>query len=107
MKYLLFSSTTLQDRHVLITGDSGGIGYETAKMAATCGASVSITGRNKEKLAALYEELKEITDESKITMFAAELSFESDRLQLIKHCEDKLGFITILVNAAGIAKNIS
>lgn len=106
MRHLLYSSTALQDRHVLITGASGGIGCETAKLAAACGASVSITGRNIEKLATLYEELKEITDESKVTMFAADLSLEYDRLQLIKHCEEKLGFITSLVNAAGIAENI-
>lgn len=103
---MLFSSKALQDRHVLITGASGGIGYETAKIAAACGASVSLTGRNKGKLAALYEELKEITSESKITMFVADLSLEFDRLKLIKHCEEKLGSITSLVNAAGIAENI-
>ncbi|OLS40118.1 SDR family NAD(P)-dependent oxidoreductase [Bacillus sp. MRMR6] len=103
---LLFASTALHGKHVLITGATGGIGYETAKMAAACGATVSITGRNESKLVALYERLKPITDESKIAMFAADMGFEDDRLKLIEYCEGKLGVITGLVNAAGIAENI-
>jgi 3-oxoacyl-[acyl-carrier protein] reductase len=106
MIYLLFASTALHGKHVLITGATGGIGYETAKLAAVCGASVSITGRNESKLVALYERLKLITDECKIAMFAADMSFEDDRLRLIEYCEEELGVITGLVNAAGIAENI-
>ena len=34
----LFHESTLKDQHVLITGATGGIGYETAKIAVQAGA---------------------------------------------------------------------
>ncbi|MCK0472838.1 SDR family NAD(P)-dependent oxidoreductase [Halalkalibacter sp. APA_J-10(15)] len=101
---MLFSKTAFEGTHILITGATGGIGAQTAKQAAECGASISITGRNKEKLASLVEELSKRMNSAKLTAFPADISQEDDRLQLIEHCERKLGAITGLVNGAAIAE---
>ncbi|WP_341201227.1 SDR family NAD(P)-dependent oxidoreductase [Planomicrobium okeanokoites] len=43
----LFAKDALSHKHILITGATGGIGYETAKVVAGMGAKVTITGRNE------------------------------------------------------------
>ncbi|MCK1985987.1 MULTISPECIES: SDR family NAD(P)-dependent oxidoreductase [unclassified Peribacillus] len=103
----IFSEEALKGKHILITGATGGIGYETAKIVAGMGASVSITGRNQEKLTQLYTELTNVTEESNLSVTIADITQTEDRVQLVKECEKKLGTITGLVNAAAIAGNLT
>ncbi|WP_078596038.1 SDR family NAD(P)-dependent oxidoreductase [Evansella clarkii] len=99
----IFSDKALKGKHVLITGATGGIGYETAKVTAAMGAKVSVTGRNELKLEELMGELKKVAQEENLFMKAADITKEGDRLELIKECRDKFGPVTHLVNSAGIA----
>lgn len=55
---MIFSQNALQDKHILITGATGGIGYETAKTVVQMGANVTITGRKEEKLNELKKDIK-------------------------------------------------
>ncbi|MFT4202807.1 MAG: SDR family oxidoreductase [Chitinophagaceae bacterium] len=41
---------TLQNKKIVVAGGSSGIGLATAKLLQTAGASVTVTGRNEEKL---------------------------------------------------------
>ncbi|MRX74160.1 SDR family NAD(P)-dependent oxidoreductase [Bacillus lacus] len=100
---MIFSENALKDMHVLVTGATGEIGAETARAAAAAGAAVSITGRNEDKLNALAEELASQVGKEKIYMKAADLNKEEDRVMLVKSCQEQLGFISGLVNCAGIA----
>lgn len=99
----LFANDALAHKHVLITGATGGIGYETAKVVAGMGAKVTIAGRNAEKLHALAVELEKITAREKIFVQTADLTDPGDRLKLIANAERAHGFINGLVNSAGIA----
>lgn len=47
----------LVDRHVLITGATSGIGRSTARAFAEHGASLTVTGRRKERLVSLADDL--------------------------------------------------
>ncbi len=95
----LFHENTLKDQHILITGATGGIGYETAKVAVKAGAKVTITGRNEEKL----KELKiECGNPDNVFLFTADLTSAEDRKQLLLAAEAQHGTITGLVNSAGI-----
>lgn len=99
----IFTKDALAHKHVLITGATGGIGFETAKVVAGMGAKVTITGRNEEKLNALAEELEKLAAKENIFIQPADLTNHEDRLQLIGNAEKAHGFINGLVNSAGIA----
>ena len=49
----------LDGRHALVTGATGGLGIETARALASVGASVTITGRSREKIDAALATLRE------------------------------------------------
>ncbi|WP_050184184.1 SDR family NAD(P)-dependent oxidoreductase [Domibacillus robiginosus] len=97
----IFSEKALSGMHVLITGASGDIGSETAKVAASMGAVVSLTGRSEEKLAQLAADLT--SRGASVQYVKADISSREERAQLIQACEKEFGFISGLVNCAGIS----
>ncbi|WP_409290279.1 SDR family NAD(P)-dependent oxidoreductase [Peribacillus sp. SCS-37] len=98
----IFSDSALKGEHILITGATGGIGWETAIACAAAGAKVTITGRDGEKLASLKAECDEAGTGASVFPFTADLTSEEDRTSLIKAAAGEHGQITGLVNAAGI-----
>lgn len=52
------SGQALQDRHILVTGASSGIGRACAILFSTLGARVSLLARNSERLLQTYHELQ-------------------------------------------------
>lgn len=95
----IFHNQALQNQHILITGATGGIGHETAIAAIEAGANVTVTGRNKDKLAKLKESVQ---SPNNLHVFPADLTKQEDRKQLISHAIEAFGPITGLVNSAGI-----
>ncbi len=98
----IFKEDTLKHAHILITGATGGIGYETAKASVQAGAAITITGRNENKLKQLKQECEQLSSEAKVASFPADLINEQDRSNLIKNAIKQNGNITGLVNSAGI-----
>ncbi|WP_347549722.1 SDR family oxidoreductase [Pseudalkalibacillus hwajinpoensis] len=98
----IFKEDALKHDHILITGATGGIGYETAKAAVQAGAAVTITGRNEEKLNKLKRECEGLSNDAKIASIPADLMSEDDRSELIENAINQNGNITGLVNSAGI-----
>ncbi|MDO6655239.1 SDR family NAD(P)-dependent oxidoreductase [Anaerobacillus sp. 1_MG-2023] len=98
----IYKENTLKYEHILITGATGGIGYETAKAAVQAGATITITGRNKDKLTQLKQECEELVAEAKVAVLPADLNNEKDRYTLIESAIKYNGSITGLVNSAGI-----
>lgn len=47
----------LAGRHVLVTGASSGLGEHFARLAASCGATVTVAARRRERLEALVQEI--------------------------------------------------
>jgi NAD(P)-dependent dehydrogenase (short-subunit alcohol dehydrogenase family) len=54
---MTFSPTALQDRTILVTGASSGLGRATAALIAQCGGRVIATGRDETRLAAAVASL--------------------------------------------------
>lgn len=83
----------LQDKVVLITGATGGIGGAIANKMNEAGATVVVTGRDEKKLAGF--------DDSFIKI-AADLSVDGAAEKLINDTIEKAGRIDVLINNAGI-----
>jgi len=90
----------LEGKKALITGASGGIGKEIAKVLIEHNAEVCISGRNHEELNALKKSLGE-----KWYVVACDLSKKDEISELIKKTDEFMGHIDILINNAGITKD--
>ncbi|WP_407271728.1 SDR family NAD(P)-dependent oxidoreductase [Radiobacillus sp. PE A8.2] len=97
----LYSQDALLGKHALITGATGGIGYETALVLASMGASLTITGRREKKLNELKDQITSRYPESTIFSYVADLAEASEREALLKNAEQANGHISLLVNSAG------
>ena len=84
----------------MITGASGGIGKEIAKVLIEHNAEVCVSGRNHEELNALKKSLGK-----KCHVVTCDLSKKDEIIELIKKADEFMGYIDILVNNAGITKD--
>lgn len=98
----IFSSDVFKGKHALVTGATGGIGYETAKVLAAMGADVTITGRKENVLNELKEDIESEFPDAKVMLIVADLANASDREKLVRTSEEKFGPVSLLVNSAGI-----
>jgi 3-oxoacyl-[acyl-carrier protein] reductase len=90
----------LSGRKALVTGASGGIGEEIARILHAQGAIVGLHGTRVEKLETLANELGE-----RVHIFPANLSDRAEVKALGEKAEGDLGGVDILVNNAGITKD--
>ena len=90
----------LKNKKALVTGASGGIGKEIAKVLNSHGAEVCLSGRNVDELEILKSSLK-----GENHLIKADLLNSKDIPMLIEETEEKMGQIDILVNNAGITKD--
>lgn len=88
----------LQDRVVLITGASSGIGAACATAFAAKGARVVLAARRADRLAALAEAIGD-----RAFAVAADVTEEADVDRLFAAATDRFGRLDVLVNNAGIA----
>ena len=81
----------LNDKNVLITGASGGIGAAIARMLHNRGANVILSGTQIDRLKNLSDELGD-----RATFIASELA---------KTAQDEVGVIDVLINNAGLTRD--
>eukprot|EP00980_Cylindrotheca_fusiformis_P006055 scaffold1304_cov82-Cylindrotheca_fusiformis.AAC.5 len=95
-------------RTVVITGGTGGIGYQSALGIAkgdTTSTTVVVTGRNKERGEAAVEKLKEESGNSNIQLVIGDVSSIAKVDQLAADLKKALKKIDVLVNNAGYLGN--
>ena len=90
----------LTGRKALVTGASGGIGEEIARILHAQGATVGLHGTRVEKLETLANDLGD-----RVQIFPADLSDRAEVKALGEKAEAELGGVDILVNNAGITKD--
>lgn len=98
----IYATDALKGEHALITGSTGGIGYDTAVALAEMGAAVTITGRRQEKLQDLEHQIKQTNPEAAVAVIPADIGSSDERASLVEKASEKNGTISLLVNSAGI-----
>ena len=89
----------VEDKSVVITGGSTGIGRATAKRFAEEGANVIVANRNEEKGQAVVDE---IGSAGTAVYVETDVSEESDVQNMISECISEYGGLDILINNAAI-----
>jgi retinol dehydrogenase 14 len=92
--------TAMAGRTVLVTGGTGGIGRATALGLARLGADVAITGRHAVRAADAAAQIRAATG-SRVDVFTADLSIQSEVRRLAAEVLDRLPSIDVLVNNVG------
>jgi NAD(P)-dependent dehydrogenase (short-subunit alcohol dehydrogenase family) len=96
---LTYNPFTLENKTILVTGASSGIGKAIAIECSKMGAQVIVTARNEKRLQETFDRLAISTDQGHLRIIA-DLSNEVDIERLTNSVQNLDG----LVNCAGIAK---
>ncbi len=86
-------------KQALIIGGSSGIGQEVAGILLSYGTTVTIVGRNFDKLQTAASNLEQI---GKIQVWQADISDRKDTSKLVERIASELPSVHYLVNAAGV-----
>ncbi len=99
----------LKGKNCLITGASGGLGREIGRQLAGIGSNLFLTGRSREKLEQLVQELRELNNEISLAGFPGNLNDLTDLKEIIRVVREKFSSIDILINSAGVfpVKNLA
>ncbi|WP_207005556.1 SDR family NAD(P)-dependent oxidoreductase [Trinickia mobilis] len=89
----------IEDKRVLITGGSSGIGLALAHALLSRGAKVAVTGRRPDALAHALRALQQTAPS--VSSIAADLATPDGRAATIEQAVAALGGLDILVNNAG------
>jgi short-subunit dehydrogenase len=93
--------TYFNDKVVLITGGSQGIGRELARQVLDCGGRVVLTGRSQAKLDSAMKEFQE--HDGNIMIRAGDVGDSAGAEPLIESILAKFGQLDVVINNAGLA----
>jgi NAD(P)-dependent dehydrogenase (short-subunit alcohol dehydrogenase family) len=98
----LIQGRCLQDRIVLITGSTDGIGKATALQLAAMGATVIVHGRNAERCQRTCDDIRAATGNPNIDCVVADLSSQKQVRQLATDIAARHDRLHVLINNAGV-----
>jgi len=96
----------MNQKIVLITGATAGIGYETAHLLAQNNYNLILTGRRKERLESLKKSL-ESTFDCKIITLNFDIRIKTETEQALNSLPDEWKQIDVLINNAGLAAGLA
>ncbi|CAN5254486.1 SDR family oxidoreductase [soil metagenome] len=99
---------TVENKTIIISGASRGIGRATALLLAGHGANVVVTARNADELTQLEKEAAEGHTRGKIVAVSGDVSNEADMVAVVQTALDQFNRIDVVINNAGfgIFKNV-
>lgn len=97
------------DKTVIVTGGSEGVGAAAARKFADAGANLMLVARGKKNLEAIAAELR---DKTRVEIFAMDVSDPGECVNLFKKTEFEFGRVDVLVNNAafherGLVESVS
>jgi NAD(P)-dependent dehydrogenase (short-subunit alcohol dehydrogenase family) len=90
-----------ENKTIIVTGASSGIGRATARMAAERGAKVAFVARRESEL----KEASSAYPAERTFCLTADITVEADRERTVAEVQRRFGGIDVLINAAGIIGN--
>jgi NAD(P)-dependent dehydrogenase (short-subunit alcohol dehydrogenase family) len=91
----------MQNKIIMVTGATNGIGLESARALATMGATIIGVGRNPQKCADAAAQITATTGNSKVEFLVADLSVQAQVRQLAESFKQKYQRLDVLLNNAG------
>ncbi len=91
----------MQNKVVMVTGATNGIGLESAKALATLGATIVGVGRNPQKCADAAAQITRTTGNAKVEFLVADLAVQAQVKQLAQVFKQKYSRLDVLLNNAG------
>ena len=91
----------LDDRVIVVTGATSGLGVVFAEACAQAGADVVVAGRRAERLGDTVELITSAGRQS--LAVAADVAREEDCQRIVESTVERFGRVDVLVNNAGIA----
>ena len=95
----------MNDKTILITGSTDGIGKQAALELSQLGARVILHGRNKSKVKQVLQEIEQKTANNQLDFFIADLSSLQQIRTMSAEIRRKYGQLDVLINNAGVAMN--
>ncbi|KTF81490.1 hypothetical protein cypCar_00020899 [Cyprinus carpio] len=96
----------LQDKVVVITGASSGLGKECARVFHAAGARLILCGRDQKRLQDVVEELRNTTNGKIQTYSPCTVTFDLSSTSLVSSAAEEIlkchGHVDVLINNAGI-----
>jgi len=90
----------VEDKNILITGATSGLGYAMAEALLGEGATVAIASRSEEKLDQAIEELKKVSD--RVVKILLDVRSEQSVASAVAWVTAEWGRLDVLINNAGI-----
>jgi len=91
----------MENKTVLVTGGTDGIGRETALQLARMGARVLVHGRDKEKGTQVLHDIKRDTCDAKVSLYIADFSSLADVKRMAEDIKREHTELHVIVNNAG------
>jgi NAD(P)-dependent dehydrogenase (short-subunit alcohol dehydrogenase family) len=95
----------MDEKTILITGSTDGIGKQTALELAAMGAGVILHGRNKSTAKQVLQEIEQKTGNDQLDFFIADLSSLHQIRTMGAEIRRKYNRLDVLINNAGVAMN--
>ncbi len=92
----------MQDKYMLVTGATDGIGRQTALELAHMGATVLVHGRNRERGKRVVEEIQQATGNERVSLVLADFSRMAEVRDLAEAVKAQVPRLDVLLNNAGV-----
>jgi len=93
----------MKDKIILITGATGGIGFQTAVALAKMGAQIIVTGRSQKTAEEAVANIKSASGNSRVDYLLADLSARKNIRTLAEQFKARYERLDVLINNAGLA----